>query len=76
MALIKEGLWIIVTGTEDAPVTGGDWPKCLLQIGRALASIVLAAEPALLYLVGPDSEDRAMVWKKLADQFQQKNMNK
>ena len=70
MALIKEGLWIIVTGTEDAPVTEGDWPKYLLQRGRALASIVLAAEPALLYLVGPDTEDRAMVWKKLADQFQ------
>ena len=29
-------------------------------------------EPTLLYLLGPDPEDPAAVWKKLADQFQKK----
>ena len=33
---------------------------------------MLAVEPPLLYLLGPDPDDPAVVWKKLADQFQKK----
>ena len=39
---------------------------------RALAMIVLSVDPTLLYLLGPDPQNPAVVWKKLADQFQKK----
>ena len=39
---------------------------------RALAMIVLSVDPTLLYLLGPDPKNPAVVWKKLADQFQKK----
>ena len=38
---------------------------------RALAIIVLAVDPSLLYLLG-DPEDPKAVWKKLEEQFQPK----
>ena len=38
---------------------------------KALAIIVLAVDPSLLYLLG-DPEDPAAVWKKLSGQFQKK----
>ena len=72
MALIKDGLWNIVTGTEAEPEGENDRPKYWLRKDRALATIVLAVEPSLLYLLGPDPDDLAVVWKKLADQFQKK----
>ena len=70
MALIKDGLWKIVTGTEGEPEA--DRAKYLLRKDRALATIVLSVDPKLLYLLGPDPEDPVAVWKKLADQFQKK----
>jgi len=70
MALIKDGLWKIVNGTENAPTDEGEIPKYELRRDRALATIVLSVEPTLLYLLGPDPEDPAEVWKKLASQFQ------
>ena len=70
MALIKDGLWNIVTGTEGEPEN--ERAKYMLRKGRALATIVLSVEPKLLYLVGPDPEDPVAIWKKLADQFQKK----
>ena len=70
MALIKDGLWKIVNGTENAPTDEGEIPKYELLRDRALATIVLSVEPTLLYLLGPDPEDPAEVWKKLASQFQ------
>ena len=77
MALIKEGLWDIVNGTEVAPVDGADRPwdrqaKFAARRNRALAGIVLAIEPSLLYLVGADPTDPVIVWGTLADQFQRK----
>ena len=72
MALIKDGLWNIVTGTEGEPESENDRPKYWLRKDRALATIVLAVEPSLLYSLGPDPDDPAVVWKKLADQFQKK----
>ena len=72
MALMKEGLWNIVTGTEGAPEDQRERPKYLLRRDRALATIVLSVEPTLVYLLGPDPEDPTVVWEKLADQFQKK----
>jgi hypothetical protein len=37
---------------------------------RALATIVLAVDPSLLYLIGTDPEDPAVVWKAFEGQFQ------
>ena len=45
--------------------------KFLCKRDRALATIVLAVEPSLLYLIG-DPENPVEVWKKLQDQFQKK----
>jgi len=39
---------------------------------KALAIIVLAMKPSLLYLVGQDPTDPVDVWKILTDQFQHK----
>ena len=74
MALIRDGLWGIVNETEQAPEP--DAPadrhvKFASRRNRALATIVLAVEPSLLYLLG-DPEDPIVVWKKLRDQFQKK----
>ena len=72
MALMKEGLWNIVEGTEAAPGQENDrYAKFLARRDRALAIIVLSIEPSLLYLVG-DPEDPAAVWGKLANQFQKR----
>ena len=73
MALIREGLWGIVSGTEKAPdSTEVDrHAKFMARSDRALATIVLAIDPTLLYLVG-DPVDPEAVWKKLSGQFQKK----
>ena len=74
MALIRDGLWGIVNETEQAP--GPDAPadsqlKFVSRRDHALATIVSAVEPSLLYLLG-NPEDPIVVWKKLRDQFQKK----
>jgi hypothetical protein len=72
MALMKDGLWSIVNGTEVVPAGEGERrAKFLARRDRALATIVLSVDPSLLYLIG-DPEDPIVVWKKLADQFQKK----
>ena len=73
MALMKDGLWEIVTEKEVAPedTTTNEYTKFIARRNRALATIVLTVDPTLLYLIGePDSP--VTVWKKLADQFQKK----
>ncbi len=70
MALIKDGLWGIVSGVEAAPEEGAAREKFILRRDKALATIVLAVDPSLLYLIGADPKDPAIVWKILADQFQ------
>ena len=51
---MKEGLWSIVNGTEQAP--GGEDQEKIAKFAarkdRALVLIVLSVEPALLYLLG------------------------
>lgn len=72
MALIKEGLWNIVCGTETSPAQNEPgYAKFSGRRDRALATIVLSVDPKLLYLLG-EPEDPVLVWKKLADQFQKK----
>ena len=74
MALIRDGLWGIVNETEQAPepdVPADRHVKFTSRRNCALATIVLAVKPSLLYLFG-DPEDPIVVWKKLRDQFQKK----
>ena len=73
MAMMKDGLWGIVSGTEGAPVQSeaDKFTKFVTRRDKALAIIVLSIDPSLLYLLG-DPEDPKVVWKKLADEFQKK----
>ncbi|KAK3745089.1 hypothetical protein QZH41_004382 [Actinostola sp. cb2023] len=73
MALIKENLWSIVSGTEVAPAETEveKFTKFVVRRNRALATIVLSVNTSLLYLLG-DPEDPVVVWKKLSEQFQKK----
>ena len=70
MALMKEGLWGIVNGTETAPPEeeANKRLKFMTKQDRALALVVLSVDPALLYLL----EDPVAVWNKLSTQFQKK----
>ena len=53
MALMKEGRWNIVNGSEHAPDPSqvDRHAKFLARRDRALATIVLSFEPSLLYLL-------------------------
>ena len=69
---MKMGVWGIVNGTDVCPLEDEQAiRKFNSQRDRALANIVLAVEPSLLYLLG-DPQDPVVVWKKLCDQFQKK----
>ena len=73
MALIREGLWDIVTKKEVAPAdeTTKQYADFMARYNRALATIVLTVDPTLLYLLEePDSP--VTVWEKLSNQFQKK----
>ena len=71
MALMKEGLWNIVAGTEVAPRKAevAAYSKFVERRDKALAIVVLAVDPTLLCL---EPTDPRAVWTKLADQFQKK----
>jgi len=73
MALMKEGLWNIVNGSETAPQeeNADAHAKFLVRRDRALATIVLSVDPSLLYLLG-NPENPVTVGKKLSDQFHKK----
>ena len=73
MALMKEGLWGIVTGTEEPPSEeeAEKYAKFVAKRDRTLALIVLSVDTTLLYLLG-DPEDPVKVWRKLSDHFQKK----
>ena len=73
MALMKDSLWGIVSGTETLAhgASADVRNKFNARKDRALAVIVLAVDPSLLYLIG-NSDDPAAVWKKLEEQFQRK----
>ena len=72
MALMKKGLWRIVTGEETAPTgSAGEQSKFAARKDQALATIVLSIDTSLLYLI-PDPQDPVVVWGKLANQFEKK----
>ena len=73
MALMKDGLWSFVDGTEIVPpqVEAERYSKYVAKKNRALAIVVLSIEPSLLYLLG-DPQDPVVVWDKLSAQFQMK----
>ena len=71
---MREGLWGIAAGTEAAPDEtdkADKYAKFMVRSDHDLATIVLAVDPSLLYLVG-DPVDPAAVWRKLSGQFQKK----
>eukprot|EP00795_Rhopilema_esculentum_P003204 gene3204-1519_t len=69
MALMRDGLWSIVDGTEVAPDTGNEArAKFVARRNRALATIVLSVEPSLLYLVG-DPENSADAMTEIFDEL-------
>ncbi len=73
MALMRDGLWGIVSGIEVAPAEGADrQSKFLARRDRALTTIVLTVDPSLLYLIG-DPENPVTVWTTLQNQFQKKS---
>ena len=74
MALVKDGLWGVVDNTDPAPsVSDSEDKKAKYKSkkDKALATIVLSIEPALLYIID-EPNDPVVVWQKLADQFQKK----
>ena len=72
MALMKEGLWKIVTGEAVAPTgNAAEQSKFAARRDRALANIVLPVDTLLLYLIN-DQTDPGVVWRKLAGQFEKK----
>ena len=64
MALVRERLWGIVAGTETIPegdrapteAQAESCSKFLAHRDRALATIVLAVDPSLFYLLGKPTE--------------------
>lgn len=75
MLLIKEGLYGFVSGAEAEPSSTdvGALAKYRIRRDKALANIVLAIDPKLLYLISDDPTDPAIVWTKLSDTFQKKS---
>ena len=73
MALIKESLWEIVSGTEVAPAETevAKYNAYVMKKNRALATIVLGIDPSLLYLLG-EPTDPKVVWDTLCSHFQKK----
>lgn len=74
MQLKRDDLFNIVNGTETPPANDADanvLSKYNLRRDRALATIVLAIDPKLLYLLG-DPSDPAVVWTTLQNVFMKK----
>ena len=72
MTLLKDNLWGIVSGTETAPPsTDNTHANFIRRRDKALATIVLAVDATLLYLLG-EMEDPKQVWDTLQGQFQKR----
>ena len=72
MALMKEGLWKIVTGEEVVPIgSAAEQSKFAARRDKTLASrIILSVDTSLLYLIKDPTDP--VVWGKLASQFEKK----
>ena len=68
MVLLKEGLWLIVSGNERAPpvMKTERHAKFVARRDRTTALIVLSIDSTLLYLL-EDRMDPVTMWKKLSD---------
>ena len=73
MALMKDGLWGIVNGSETVPEDASPERRSKFETrkDRALATVMLSIDPSLLYLIG-DPRDPVTVWTTLSNQFQKK----
>ena len=72
VALMRDGLFSIVSGTEEEPTRAEDLAKFNLRKDRALSTIILSMEPSQLYLVGPEEESNPTgLWFKLETIYQQ-----
>ena len=73
MHLIATELYNIIEEVETAQedVSSAEFTKFGNRRNKALATILLAVEPKLLYFVG-DHRDPVKVWKTLIDTFQKK----
>ena len=73
MHLIALELYNIIEEVETAPadMSSAEFRKLSNRRNKALATIVLAVEPKLLYLLG-DHTDPVKVWKTLINTFQKK----
>ena len=62
MALMKDGLWGIVSGADEIPENGDGEAlrKYIIRRDKALSTIVLAVDTTLLYLLD-DPEDPAVL---------------
>ena len=71
MALVREGLWGIVSGTETAPAKAATAKRSFSPEGivRWLRSSLQLIRRCCIYLIG-DPEDPVAVWQKLQNQFQ------
>lgn len=72
MALMREGLWGLISGGEVEPDEAERRVAYAARRDKALATIVLSVETSLLYLLG-DPVDPKIVWERLAGQFQRKS---
>ena len=64
IALIKDGLWGIVNGTEMAPAEKAEQQSAFAaRKDTAFTVIVLAVEPSLLYVIGADPTDPVVVYE-------------
>ena len=67
-------MWKIVDGTETAPrADDAGYANFMERHDRALAIVVLAINPALLYLLIGEPTDPTGVWTKLENLFQKKS---
>lgn len=69
---MRDGLWSIVDGSEAAPTSREQLVKYNIRKDKALATIVLAVETSLLYLLGEPTEPKE-AWETLERQFQRKS---
>ena len=58
---MQDELWGIMNETETVPEGTADQAKFVLRKDRALAIIVLAIDPSLLYLIGADPKDPVVI---------------
>lgn len=74
MALMRDGVWNIVDGSEKSPEDGhrSVLAKFNSRRDKALATIVLSVDPSLLYLLRANPVDPVLIWKKLSEQFQKR----